>query len=140
MASTKLIRPMLGILPRKKLGKRYGYGESVFAESRFGGAGLFGWIAGFGQSIFAGSHFGDDDELTGIYQKRSYFGHTYFIRERFYITKNPRLPAQQVHRSKFAAAVAAWQILTAGEKAVYNKNAIGRHMSGYNLFLRQYIL
>jgi hypothetical protein len=53
---------------------------------------------------------------------------------------NPRTVLQQANRSVFADAVSSWQILTDEQKLAYNKNAVGKHMSGYNLFIREYML
>jgi len=47
--------------------------------------------------------------------------------------------AQQARREKFAAAVAAWQSLTPEQKEVYNKKAMRKNMSGYNLYLSEYM-
>jgi len=43
------------------------------------------------------------------------------------------------YRTKFADGVLAWQNLTSDKKKIYNKRASGKQMSGYNLFLRNYM-
>ena|SRR2546426_8252892 len=44
---------------------------------------------------------------------------------------------QVEHRQRFADAVATWQMLMPEERAKYNREA--RRMSGFNLFVRQYL-
>ncbi|HPJ36783.1 MAG TPA: DUF6266 family protein [Spirochaetota bacterium] len=51
------------------------------------------------------------------------------------IPENPRTEAQQKNRVNFADAVKLWQGLTDAEKAKYNRMAIGKPLSGYNLFI-----
>ncbi len=140
MVIIDITKPLLGTTVRKKLGRRYGYGAAMFAESLFGGEGLFAWLAGFGKSYFAVSYFGDDDELTGIYRTDNVTGEILHYREPFYIPKNPRSGPQQTHRAKYGAAVGAWRILPLPQKLEYNQKAMGHKMSGYNFFLKEYII
>jgi len=60
-------------------------------------------------------------------------------RRKFQNTNTDGTPARLVCRSKFADAIVAWQNLTTEQKAVYNKRAIGRHKSGYNLFIKEFM-
>ena len=77
--------------------------------------------------------------ISGIYRTDNVTGETKNYREPYYITRNPRTEPQQNWRQIFADAVTAWQALTNEQKVVYNKKAIGKRMSGYNLFLREYL-
>ena len=61
-------------------------------------------------------------------------------RRHFYNYNTDCTPARRARRLKFAAAVVAWKILTPEQKALYNKRAVGRHMSGYNLFIKEFML
>jgi len=76
----------------------------------------------------------------GIYQMMPINGKRVCIRRDFYEYVITHTPAQQARREKFAAAVAGWQSLTDEEKSVYNKKASGKPMSGYNWFLRNFML
>ncbi len=76
----------------------------------------------------------------GIYQMRLCKEGKIPIRMKFYVPTNPRTVPQQSNRAKFADAVLAWQNLTYTEKQVYNSKAGGTHFSGYNLFIREYML
>ncbi len=81
----------------------------------------------------------DPKGVYGIYQVRTKWGKHIQVKEKFYVPKNPQTGPQQANRQKLTDAVAAWQALTDQQKAVYNKNAIGKGMSGYNLFLSEYL-
>lgn len=101
--------------------------------------------------MFAFSIFGEEEEYietsgggkiytTGIFRRDNVTGILKYYREPYYVPYNPRTVPQQTNRQKMTDAVAAWQLLTDLEKAVYNKRSIGKGMSGYNLFLREYLL
>lgn len=76
---------------------------------------------------------------SGIYQMRRHAGGRTCTRIDFYDYVITHTEPQQTNREKFAAGVAAWQALTAEQKIPYNKRAIGKHMSGYNLFISEYM-
>ena len=79
------------------------------------------------------------DLLDGIYQMPRYPYGRVCRRIDFYDYVITHTDAQQARREKFAAAVAAWQSLTPEQKKAYNKKAVGKHMSGYNLYLSEYM-
>ena len=81
----------------------------------------------------------DPLEIKGIYRVWRRWGFTQNFKEKFYVPTNPQTEPQQANRQKFAGAVAGWQALTQEQKNQYNKLAIGRYMSGYNLFIRWYM-
>lgn len=76
----------------------------------------------------------------GIYQLKNCREGKISCKEKFYNNTVPATPNRLVCRGKFADAVAGWQALTTPQKAVYNKRAVGKHMSGYNLFIREFML
>lgn len=51
------------------------------------------------------------------------------------IPRNPRTVAQQENRTTFAEAVKLWQELSPEERMIYNRKALGKPYSGYNLFI-----
>jgi hypothetical protein len=125
--------------------------ESVEKLLSISPAGRFGKPRCYGRSMFAFSEYGVDEivcfpdrdvpiEFSGIYRRDNVTGKVRYYREPYYITKNPRTDEQQAWRATFADAVTAWQNLTGEQKSVYNNRAVGKHMSGYNLFLREYLL
>jgi len=129
MPEVEGIERLFSIIPKKRFTKFREYGTSQFAHSCYGEEDV--WFAPEGR---------DPILLSGIYRTDNVTGKTKYYREPFYITRNPETTPQQAWRSTFADAVAGWQALTPEEKSVYNKRAIGKHMSGYNLFLREYLL
>lgn len=76
----------------------------------------------------------------GIYQMMPINGRRVCIFRNFYDYVITRTEAQQARRSKFASAVEAWQNLSAEQKETWRQKAWGRMMSGYNLYLREYML
>lgn len=116
-------------IPRKRFSKFRLFGTSQPGFTRYGEEDIY--FAPPGRSPIL---------LSGIYRTDNVTGTTKVYREPFYITKNPRTVPQQANRQKYADAILAWQGLTNEQKQVYNKRAIGKGMSGYNLFLKEYLL
>jgi len=77
--------------------------------------------------------------LPGVYQMRRYGNEIVCTREKFYQVADQFKGNRPVSQAKFAAAVLAWQNLTTQKKMRYNELAVGRHFSGYNLFIRDYM-
>jgi hypothetical protein len=111
----------------------------------------FGRHRFFGSAIFGDSSFGDDDVFfvnskqesfifTGIYQTRRNNGKQFSALLNYYVPKNPRTVLQQANRQKYANGILAWQAFTNNDKKIYNKKACKNKMSGYNLFLKTYLL
>lgn len=82
----------------------------------------------------------DPEGVLGIYQVRKSNGKQVVVKKGFYTPTNPQTPAQQAWRAIFAAAISAWQGLTAQQKDLYNQRAKYRPLSGHNLYLREYLL
>lgn len=93
----------------------------------------------YGSRKYGAFHYGAGANIHGIYRVRH--DGIKIIQERmpFYVPTNPQTVPQQANRQKLTDAVVAWQGLTGPQKAVYNQNAIGKGMSGYNLFLSEYL-
>jgi len=77
--------------------------------------------------------------IWGIYRVWRRWGKEQCFKEKFYVPYNPRTEPQQANRMKFASAVAAWQALTPEQKELYNKKAANLNMSGYNLFISEFM-
>ena len=60
---------------------------------------------------------------------------TYFTKREY--TSNT--PAQQNIRGQFTAGHTAWALLTEGQKDVYRDRAKGHALTGYNIFMKEYI-
>lgn len=102
--------------------------------------GKFGEPNGFGRIIFGWSIFGTHDDRAGYYQYRHTKKGKKLVVTKHYWCENKRTEPQQFNRGKFSLAVLAWQNLTLEEKAIYNKLKYPANMTGYNRFLRLYML
>lgn len=111
----------------------------------------FGWpvdsesCAVFGVGVFGKAFYGNPegaaaDPSFGIYQQRKCKEGKISIRMKFYAPPYTRTEGQDVCRVNFADAVSAWQALTTEQKGVYNNRAKYKNYSGYNLYLREYLL
>jgi len=134
------IEKLFCIGPRKRFGKPFGFGRCMFAFSNFGSEDVL-----FSPSLFGCIDFGHDSfccrfSLSGIYRSDNVTGVTKWYKEPYYIPKNPRTESQQAQRSKLADGVSEWFDLTPEEKDVFNERARAKHLSGYNLFLKEYLL
>lgn len=101
--------------------------------------GKFGYSGGFGRIAFGYNRFGFYNWFCGIYQKKYFFGRPFISRMKFYRPTNPRTELQQNWRAVCALAVSGWQGLDENTKQMWNKRAKGYHMSGYNLFTKEYL-
>jgi len=140
MPEIKEFEKLMSYSAGKRLGKHREYGRGMFAFSEFGDDELFLIISIYGVSSFGETNFGDLIVMTGIFRRDNVTGEVKYYREPYYVPKNPRTETQQTQREKLANGVLAWQALTDEEKNQYNKKAIGKGMSGYNLFLKEYLL
>jgi len=80
------------------------------------------------------------DLLDGVYKMQTYNGEKMCIYTDFYEPSDQTQPNKVARQLVFADAIAAWQGLSGPAKEEYNEQAVGLHMSGYNLFLRGYLL
>ncbi len=55
------------------------------------------------------------------------------------IPRNPDTEAQRIVRRTFAGAVRSWQAMTLEERYPYRRKARYMNMSGYNLYISEYI-
>ena len=78
--------------------------------------------------------------FVGIYQTQPTSKGRITRRLKLYAPTNPQTEAQQAHRQKYGEAVGAWRNLTDEQKNLYNERAIGKPFSGYNRFIKDYLL
>lgn len=136
---------------RGKIGNSRDFGQKIYTQFKYGeeepilGPSQFGW-AGFGED-----RFGNASSRWGIYRVRrartTFFiggeketGSQFVQKNEWHYPSNPQTEAQQSNRQKFADGVAAWQTLTDSQKDVYNERVKYKKFSGYNLFLKEYLL
>lgn len=134
------IEKLFSIIPKKRFGLFRLFGTSQLGHSNYGEEDIYFNEVGYGNAVFGVNIFADLILLSGIYRTDNVTGVTKYYREPFYITKNPRYAPQQANRQKYADGVLAWQGLTEEQKNQYNEKAKGKRMSGYNLFLKEYLL
>lgn len=77
---------------------------------------------------------------AGIYQVRRVNGKKIPYKLKFYRPTNPQTVNQQSRRAVFADGIIHWRALTSDEKKSLNIRARRVRMSGYNLYLREYML
>ncbi len=124
----------------KRLGKHREWGRAMFGFSDYGEGDLDLILTPYGISSFGEINFGDHLIMSGIFFRNNATGKVKYFRRDYYIPSSPQSVPQQSNRAKMTAGVLAWQALTTEQQSVYNKSAIGKRMSGYNLFLKQYLL
>lgn len=140
----------IGIEARKKVGRRCGYGEAYYGQGTYGDYSMYFGIwqmrrpkyrykAGYGIGYYAFSKYGDNYSTLTPLQIRKANEHKVMVRERFYEPSRQDAPGQIIGQENMRAGVLAWQGLTAEVKASYNERARGLHLSGYTLFLREYL-
>lgn len=112
-----------------------GIGKGMSLDVR----GKFSKGGGFGRVAFGYNYFGFYTVYAGIYQKLHLNGKTYISRKKFNWGSNPQTELQQTWRGVLADAVAEWQSFDSAVKLSYNQRAKNLTMSGYNLFLREYL-
>lgn len=106
---------------------------SVSAQKKFGKP------TGYGVMSYGIDRYGVGDFRAGIYQQRHCKTGRRTIKMKFYRPTDPKTYPQQTNRGRFAAAILAWRDLTFVEQLVYDRRAVGKHMSGYNLFISEYM-
>ena len=136
---------------RKKVGNSLDYGQKIYTQFRYGREEPILGPAQYGWADFGKERFGNASSRWGIYQVRrqrgSFLsageketGKQVVIKKGWYHPANPQTESQQANRSKYADAIVAWQGLTSSQKDVYNQRAKYKPYSGYNLYLKEYLL
>jgi hypothetical protein len=99
-----------------------------------------GWPNLCGTIICGWSRMGDSEKISGIYREFVYEKKRKKERLNFYPYVITHTTVQQINRSWFAQSVSRWQVLSFEDKEQYNKRAVGMHMSGYNLWMKEHML
>jgi hypothetical protein len=82
----------------------------------------------------------DPLDIFGIYRRRPTRKGVTLVKMDFYTPTNPQTEAQQAWRAIFSAGVAAWQALSEEAQDIWKEEARYRPLTGFNLFLRDYLL
>lgn len=94
----------------------------------------------YGALLYGQAEYGHGDPRHGVYQMRRGKERQIVVQEKFYEPSDQSQPNKVARQVIFDAAVAAWQGLTAEQKLPYDVRATRLKMSGYNLFLKEYLL
>ena len=122
------ITPPYAINIQKKIGKA----SDVRAPGRYG-ISKYG-LGGYGitpDNLF--------QACLGIYQMRKTYLGRVPIKMKFYSPGPPTAPTQIAAQDKLRTAVTNWQGFTLDQKAWYRGRASGTGLSGYNLYVKEFI-
>ena len=101
--------------------------------------GKIGSPATYGTRVYGAHDYGAGADLFGIWQIRTRFGKRVQVREKFYTPSNPQTGPQQAWRAIFTAGVNAWQLLSEEGKQTWREDAKYKNLTGFNLFMREYL-
>lgn len=102
--------------------------------------GKIGRPADYGDKWYGWNEYGAFEDIYGIYRRRPTEKGVTLVKCQFYWPTNPQTAPQQSWRGVFTDGVIAYQALSEGEKETYRKEAEGKPLSGFNLYLREYLL
>jgi len=110
-------------------------------ESRIGVEirGKLGAPSAYGTRNYGGFNYGAGADVAGIYRVRHRWGKTIQEKLPFYWPTNPKTEPQQAWRAIFSDGVVAWQALSEESKNGYRDLAKSLDITGFNLFMREYL-
>jgi hypothetical protein len=81
-------------------------------------------------------------KLKNIITYRERYGKSYSYKFYYPGSKKYFIPSteQIQNRKTYRSAVAAWNSLSENEKNIYRKRSKGKNYSGYNLFVKEYLV
>lgn len=120
-----------------KIGITGYYGECQFGENNIGLESRFISRCDYGKFQFGEGPVGDIDEFNGIYQRRHDGERVFCVKQKWWVSKNPRTENQQANRTKFAEAIAAWHELTPEQQMLYNLQSKYKRKTGFNIFIAE---
>ena len=152
---------MISFAAHKMFSKPSEFGFQRFAYSYYGDEFVGIVFEPFGRSIYGDVEYGSYLQLSGIYCARKCKEGKMTIRTKYYLPRDPRDPDVLLNREKFVTAVIGWQSLfgvsrfghlyfgdeislgwlglTFEQKVWYNHKAQLKHITGQNLFIREYM-
>jgi len=130
----------IGLGIRGKVGKPLQYGKKRYGHFEYGQTPPIHGPGQYGYCQYGDAGYGEAWTKWGIYQRDTKTKHQRIKKESFYIPANPQTETQQANRNKFIAALTAWHALTDEQKEVYNRRSKGKSLTGYNLYVKQYML
>lgn len=137
----KLIGPILDSMGARK---RFGV-PRPFGHYRYGGFRYGTEVQGltpnpFGKLRIGITDYGDYFLLSGVYQHTKTPWRHFYTRRPYTFPKDPHDPDVAANRLKFKNGMVAWKALEPGVQSWYNRKALGKHMPGFSVFLKEYML
>ncbi|MEI7961343.1 MAG: hypothetical protein WCI04_03325 [archaeon] len=77
---------------------------------------------------------------AGVYKLYHFGGKPVQVCCSLYSPVNHKTPNQLIWQAVYRAGVVAYKALTSEQKNVYRVRAYGKTMSGYNIFMKEYLL
>ena len=139
MQSIEGVERLLSMRARKRVGLFNQFGTSLAGSSCYGTEDIYFIRTGFGRAIFGHCVYADAFLLSGIWVRQRVNGKIETFRLPYSISKSTDDAEVLANRAKFKLAVAAAKAMTDEQKKEYNRRASGKHMSGYNLFIKEYM-
>lgn len=102
--------------------------------------GKVGKPLGYGDQEYGNFEYGEEEDIYGIYRRRPTEKGITLVKCQFYEPTNPKTEAQMSWRGIFSDGVLAWQNLSESAKNVYREKVKILDLSGFNLFMREYLL
>lgn len=125
---------------RKKFGRPSFYGERLYSFAEYGQEYIEVSPYQYGKRLYADCQYGENLSFEGIYSMRPRLSGRVPVRMKFYMPSESAARIANPRRGVFADAVLAWQGLDALQKEVFRIRSKNKHMSGYNVFLREYLI
>lgn len=101
--------------------------------------GKLGLPNGLGAMVCGITKLGDDFQGAGIYRRNGRWHNQKIVRMKHYRPHNPQTIPQQARRATFSNGVGAWHLLSENEKDDLRTRAKLKHISGFNLHMREYM-
>jgi hypothetical protein len=94
----------------------------------------------YGHIVYAVARYGEKNDYAGIYQIRKSPKGRYVVRMKFSVPPETAARIANPRRGIFANAILAWQALDALQKEAFRIKSKSKNMSGYNVFLHEYLI
>ena len=78
--------------------------------------------------------------LPGVYKVWRRYGKITNWRCNFWVQPYPGSAKQSAHQAIFREGLEAWRLLTSSQKQVYKVKSYGKPMTGYNVFMKEFLL
>jgi hypothetical protein len=101
--------------------------------------GKFGYSGGLGRLMLGYNRLGFYNWYCGIYQKKYLWGKPYISRQKFYRPTNNQKEKQQIWRGVFRDGKTQYDLLTTEQKIEYKKRGAVQQITGYNLFMSEWL-